>query len=119
MSNKVAADYLLIILEQMISDCENNKHTNLSSVLNSSFNRQALQIAINELRKPNESVVCKDLNNKVKILQEELEKEKKNKIAEIQSNCDHHWGPVEWTWSCGGYRTCTKCGLTEDYYERD
>jgi len=37
----------------------------------------------------------------------------------IQNHCVHDWGPVEWTWSCGGYRTCSKCGKTEDYYERD
>ena len=37
----------------------------------------------------------------------------------IREHCDHEWGPVNWTWSCGGYRTCRKCGKTEDYYERD
>lgn len=39
--------------------------------------------------------------------------------SEIQSHCDHTWGEEHWTWSCGGYRKCTKCGKIEDFYERD
>jgi hypothetical protein len=39
--------------------------------------------------------------------------------SEIQAHCDHTWGEEHWTWSCGGYRKCTKCGKTEDFYERD
>ena len=41
------------------------------------------------------------------------------KKAYLQEHCPHDWGGVEWTWSCGGYRTCRICGKTEDYYERD
>ena len=47
---------------------------------------------------------------------EEYRKEIKKSI---QENCDHDFGPVTWTWSCGGYRVCNKCGKHEDYYERD
>lgn len=37
---------------------------------------------------------------------------------EIQEHCDHNW--IEhWTWCCGGYMTCSKCGKTQDFYERD
>ena len=37
---------------------------------------------------------------------------------EIQEHCDHHW--IEhWTHCCGGYMTCSKCGKTQDFYERD
>jgi len=38
---------------------------------------------------------------------------------EIQKNCDHVWGEDHWTWSCGGYHKCTKCGKIEEFYERD
>lgn len=38
---------------------------------------------------------------------------------EIQKNCDHTWGEEHWTWSCGGYRKCTKCGKIKEFYERD
>ena len=41
------------------------------------------------------------------------------KKAYLQEHCNHDWGRIEWTWSCGGYRTCRICGKTEDYYERD
>ena len=53
---------------------------------------------------------------------DELEKEREIRNAEQvirQKYCNHVWGPVTWTWSCGGYRTCKICGATEDYYERD
>ena len=37
---------------------------------------------------------------------------------EIQEHCDHNW--IEhWTWCCGGYKTCSKCGKIQDFYERD
>jgi hypothetical protein len=35
-----------------------------------------------------------------------------------QKYCDHNW-IKEWTWSCGGYKKCSKCGAIEDFYERD
>ena len=38
---------------------------------------------------------------------------------EIQEHCDHNWGEEHWTWSCGGYRKCTKCGKIAKLYERD
>lgn len=55
-----------------------------------------------------------DADNIYKIKQDY---DKKLKI-EIQEHCDHDW--IEhWTWCCGGYLKCTKCGKTQDFYERD
>lgn len=41
----------------------------------------------------------------------------KTEITEddIQRACKHHWGPDIWTWSCGGYYVCTKCGKIEEF----
>lgn len=52
-----------------------------------------------------------ELEERRKILTQQEELRKKY--------CNHVWGEVTWTWSCGGYRTCKICGATEDYYERD
>lgn len=56
-----------------------------------------------------------DKNNINKIKQ----KYKEKVIEEIQEHCDHVWGEDHWTWSCGGYHKCIKCGKTEEFYERD
>ena len=53
---------------------------------------------------------------------DKLEEESKRREEEYklrQKYCNHIWGPVTWTWCCGGYRTCKICGAREDYYERD
>ena len=63
-------------------------------------------------------VICDYLKKRY----DELEEERKNREEEYklkQKYCNHIWGPVTWTWSCGGYRTCQICGAREDYYERD
>lgn len=70
----------------------------------------ALQYAINFMKNENN-----DANNINKIKQDYNKKLKE----EIQEHCDHEWGEEHWTWSCGGYRKCSKCGKTEDFYERD
>lgn len=59
-----------------------------------------------------------DLKNRL----DELESERKEseRIHELRKKyCTHDWGPVHWTWCCGGYRECMICGAREDYYERD
>lgn len=56
-----------------------------------------------------------DKNNINKIKQTYKEKTRE----EIQEHCDHNWGEKHWTWSCGGYRKCIKCGKIEEFYERD
>ena len=56
-----------------------------------------------------------DVNNINKIKEEYKETLK----GEIQKNCDHTWGEDYWTWSCGGFHKCTKCGKIEEFYERD
>ena len=63
-------------------------------------------------------VICDNLKKRL----DELEQERKRKEEEflwIREHCRHEWGPVVWTWSCGGYRECIHCGEREDYYERD
>ena len=56
-----------------------------------------------------------DTENIYKIKQDYEKKLKE----EIQEHCDHVWGEDHWTWSCGGYHKCTKCGKIEEFYERD
>lgn len=70
----------------------------------------ALKYAIDFLK--NENNDSKNIN-KIKQTYEEKLKE------EIQEHCDHVWGEDHWTWSCGGYHKCTKCGKIEEFYERD
>jgi hypothetical protein len=63
-------------------------------------------------------IYCDNLKKRL----DELEQERKDKeeVYKLrQKYCNHIWGPVTWTWCCGGYRTCIICGATQDYYERD
>ena len=54
------------------------------------------------------------------VVKSDKEQKGPEKEAEIRKKyCHHEWGPVHWTWSCGGYRQCLFCGKIEDYYERD
>jgi len=64
-----------------------------------------------------ESIVI-NLKNRLDELEEEREVRNTEQVIR-QKYCNHEWGPVNWTWSCGGYRTCKICGATKDYYERD
>ena len=55
-----------------------------------------------------------DAENIYKIKQDYEKKLKEG----IQEHCDHNW--IEhWTWCCGGYKICSKCGKIQDFYERD
>ena len=105
--NKEQIIYQLERLLDKVNDCKGN------SMFKPEFTStecQALQYAINFMK--NEK---NDVNNIDKIKQDYEKKLKE----EIQEYCDHIWGEDHWTWSCGGYRKCTKCGKIEDFYERD
>jgi hypothetical protein len=70
------------------------------------------------MTKEDAEVICEYLKKRY----DELEEERKAREEECklkQKYCNHIWGPVTWTWCCGGYRTCKICGAREDYYERD
>lgn len=85
---------------------------------NGHFN-DALMLAIESLEQCNKELPSEFKERLEKEKEIEIKKERENIIKNMQSKCNHDWGEVTWTWCCGGYRTCKKCGLTEDYYERD
>lgn len=75
------------------------------------------QITGNELKSLKEVIdYLKDEDKRFAEIKEDYEKKLR---FNIQKHCDHAWGRENWTWSCGGYRVCTKCGKVEDFYERD
>lgn len=96
------------------------KHWGTSSITqyNGHFN-DALTLAIESLENCDKELPTEFKERLEKEKEVEIKKERENAIKDMQSKCNHEWGPVEWTWCCGGYRTCKICGLTEDYYERD
>lgn len=60
------------------------------------------------------------LEDKISTLEsgrKQFERESRERIR--REECNHDWGPEEWTWSCGGYRKCRKCGAVKEFYERD
>ena len=85
---------------------------------NGRFN-DALMLAIESLEHCDKELPTEFKERLEKEKEIEIKKARENAIKNMQSKCNHEWGPVTWTWSCGGYRTCKICGLTEDYYERD
>lgn len=48
-----------------------------------------------------------------------MEKRRNERISLRRRYCGHDFGPRVWTWECGGYRECRKCGEREEFYERD
>ena len=96
------------------------KHWGTSSVkqYDGRFN-DALKLAIESLEHSNKELLTELKERLEKEKEIEIEEEREKVIKNMQSKCNHDWGEVTWTWSCGGYRTCKICGLTEDYYERD
>ena len=53
---------------------------------------------------------------KEEIMEEKMEDER---VRLRRRYCGHDFGPRVWTWECGGYRECRKCGEREEFYERD
>ena len=104
--NKQQVIYQLNSLLTKINDYRD--HPNLKPEFNIG-ERHALIEAINFLKNENNDAshinkIKEDYNKKLK--------------EEIQEHCDHNW--IEhWTWCCGGYLKCTKCGKEQDFYERD
>ena len=47
------------------------------------------------------------------------EKRESERISLRRRYCGHDFGPRVWTWECGGYRECRKCGEREEFHERD
>ncbi len=105
--NKKQVIYQLNSLLYKINDYKDNPKLMLEFTIGE---RYALIEAIDFLSNENN-----DANNISKIKEEYKETLKE----EIQKNCDHTWGENHWTWSCGGYHKCTKCGKIEEFYERD
>ena len=100
-------------LKQVLNKVKDNRYNSLKNYFTSDFTeaeRDALQYAIDFLSNEHN-----DANNINKIKEEYKETLKE----EIQEHCDHTWGEDHWTWSCGGYHKCTKCGKIEEFYERD
>jgi len=70
--------------------------------------------------KYNEILIEAKCEKDTELLREEIRCEEQEKANErVQNYCDHHWGYKEWVDSCYYKCTCTKCGKTEYFYERD
>jgi len=75
-------------------------------------------IVYNRLKKANDTISL--LEKKLKDNEydrKRFERETRERIR--KEECNHDWGEEHWTWSCGGYRKCSKCGAVKDFYERD
>lgn len=107
--NKQQIIYQLERLLDKLNDCKIKAPKSYSPYFTEA-ERQALDYAI--------KFMSDDKNDASNIYKIKDDYNKKLKI-EIQEHCDHTWGEEHWTWSCGGYHKCTKCGKIEDFYERD
>ncbi len=100
------------IVYQLNSLLNKIKYYRFNNISAPEFNlgeRNALIEAINFIKDENN-----DAENIFKIKQDYEQKLKE----EIQEHCDHKW-VKNWTWSCGGYLECLKCGKRQEFYERD